>query len=102
MGEAKRRYLTSEGLTRTSITDDDHPNRLVVHTEMDLEPVLDSIARDRALMRNDGDMKLTHRLPLIIYERLKAQGIADDENLFRVWLNSSEATEWRIWEGKSV
>jgi hypothetical protein len=81
---------------------DDASSRFTVHHQQDVEPILDSIARDREVMRNDGDFKLTHRIPTVIYEELQRQGIADDPDLFKIWLNSSEATPWRIWEGKTV
>jgi hypothetical protein len=83
------------------IFDEGSPQFTVRHSQ-DVEPILDSVARDREIMRNDGDFKLTHRIPTVIYEELQRAGIADDPRLFRIWLNSSEATPWRIWEGKTV
>ena len=44
--------------------------------------------------------KLTHRIPTVIYEELQRQGIADDPDLFKAWLNSSDADDWRIWQGR--
>ena len=46
-----------------------------------------------------GVNKLAARIPLTVYEDLKHRGIADDEAKFKAWLNSSEATPWRIWLG---
>ena len=66
----------------------------------DVEPILDSIARDREIMPNTGVNKLTHRIPTVIYEELQRQGIADDPDLFKAWLNSSAADDWRIWKGR--
>jgi hypothetical protein len=71
----------------------------VKHSQ-DVEPILESIARDREIMRNNGDGRLTHRIPTVIYEELQRAGIADDPPLFKVWLNSSEADPWRIWKGQ--
>jgi hypothetical protein len=101
MGEARRRYDARNGVERTLILDNASSMFHVKHTQ-DVEPILDSIARDREVMRNDGDFKLTHRIPTIIYEQLQALGITEDEALFKAWLNSSDATPWRIWEGKTV
>jgi hypothetical protein len=101
VGEARRRYDARNGVERTLILDD-ASSRFTVHHQQDVEPILDSIARDREVMRNDGDFKLTHRIPTVIYEELQRQGIADDPDLFKIWLNSSDATPWRIWEGKTV
>jgi hypothetical protein len=99
MGEARRRYDARNGVQRTLITDDATPGVFHVKHSQDVEPILDSIARDREIMRNDGDFKLTHRIPTVIYEQLQRQGIADDPDLFKAWLNSSEANPWRIWKG---
>ncbi len=91
--------MARDGVARTSIVDDGAPNRLVVHTQQDLEPILDGIARDRETMRH-GYNKLAARLPMVIVENLIERGIYGDEDRFRAWLNSSEATPWRIWKGR--
>ena len=102
MGEARRRYSAANGVVRTILTDDATPDVFHVKHTQDVSPILDSIARDREVMRNDGDFKLTHRIPTVIYEELQRAGIADDPDLFKAWLNSSDADPWRIWEGKRV
>jgi hypothetical protein len=89
-----------EGVERTIITNDLDPGVFHVKHSQDIEPILDSIARDREIMRNDGENKLTHRIPTVIYEELQRAGIADDPDLFKVWLNSTEADPWRIWKGR--
>ena len=98
MGEARRRYQNRDGVARTLITDTDRPDRFIVQTTMDVEPVLDSIARDREIMPH-GVNKLAARLPMFIYEDLKHRGILDDEDAFKRWLNGPEAAPWRIWKG---
>jgi hypothetical protein len=100
MGEQKRRYSARGGIVRTILTDDATPDVFHVKHSQDVEPILDSIARDREIMRNDGDSRLTHRIPTVIYEELQRAGIADDPPLFKAWLNSSEADPWRIWKGQ--
>jgi hypothetical protein len=100
MGEARRRYSARGGIERTIITDDADPSKFYVHHQQDVEPILESIARDREIMRNNGDGRLTHRIPTIVYEELQRAGIADDPPLFKTWLNSSEADPWRIWNGR--
>ena len=100
MGEARRRYSARGGVVRTILTDDADPSKFHVHHRQDVEPILDSIARDREIMPNTGANKLTHRIPTVIYEELQRAGIADDEQLFKAWLNSSEADPWRIWKGR--
>ena len=100
MGEAKRVYRARDGVVRTFIKDEDQPFAFTVQTTSDIEPVLDSIARDQEIMSQRGPNKLAARLPLFIYEQLQRDGIADDPDLFRIWLNSSEAAPWRIWKGQ--
>ena len=99
MGEARRRYDARNGVTRTAIYDD-AASTFTVHHQQDVDPILDSIARDRETMANTGANKLTHRIPTVIYEELQRAGIADDEQLFKAWLNSSDADPWRIWKGR--
>ena len=100
MGEQKRRYMARDGFARTSIVDDEVPDRLVVLTSQDLEPILDSIARDREIMPH-GTNKLAARLPMIVVEDLIRRGIYGDEDAFKRWLNGPEATPWRIWRGRA-
>jgi hypothetical protein len=96
MGEARRRYLARDGVARSTIADGDG---FVIHTQMDVEPVLDSIARDREIMPNSGDNKLLGRLPMIVVEDLIRRGIYDDPDAFDRWWNTIEANPWRIWKG---
>ena len=77
---------------------DDTSTQFHVKHEQDVEPILDSIHRDREIMPH-GENKLAARIPTVIYEELQRQGIADDPDLFKAWLNSSDAEPWRIWKG---
>ncbi len=99
MGEQKRRYDARNGVERTIISDD-ASDVFHVHHQQDVEPILDSIARDREIMPNTGENKLAARIPTVIYEELERQGIVDNEALFKAWLNSSDAAPWRIWKGR--
>ena len=99
MGEARRRYDVRNGVERTLILDD-ASSVFHVHHRQDVEPILDSIARDREIMSNTGQNKLAARIPTIIYEELQRKGITEDEQLFKAWLNSSDAAPFRIWRGR--
>ena len=99
MAESRRRYMARDGFARTSIVDEEVPDRLVVKTSQDLEPILDGIARDRETMRH-GTNKLAARLPMVIVEDLIHRGIYTDEDRFKAWLNGPEATPFRIWRGQ--
>ena len=96
MGEARRKYIERDGVSRSTIYQD---GQLRVGASQDVEPILDGIARDRETMRHGVD-KLAARIPLVIYEDLTRRGIIDDEVLFKKWLNSYEAAPWRIWKGE--
>ena len=103
MGEQRRRYDARGGVSRTLITDDSAPGVFHVKHSQDVE--LDPstpIARDREIMPNHDGARTNslHRIPTVIYEELQRQGIADDPDLFKAWLNSSAADEWRIWKGR--
>lgn len=75
------------------------PTFTVKHSQ-DVEPVLESIKRDQEIMPMNGVNKVAARIPTVIYEELQRQGIADDPDLFKAWLNGPEAAHWRIWKGR--
>jgi hypothetical protein len=101
MGEARRRYIARDGVARRTLFDSERPDGFVIHTAMDVEPVLDSIARDREIMPNNGRFgRVEGRLPLIIVEDLIRRQIYDDPDAFNRWWRSNEANPWRIWGGK--
>jgi hypothetical protein len=91
-------YEDRNGVRRTLIADDEWPDRFVVKTSQDLEPILESVARDRELMANTGVNKLAARVPVSIYERSIHEQWSEDD--WKRWLNSSEAEPFRIWKGK--
>jgi hypothetical protein len=97
MGEAKRKYVARDGFARRTIVDGDN---LVIHTRMDVEPVLESIARDREIMPMNGPNKLLGRLPMIVVEDLIRRGIYYDRDAFDRWWNTIEANPWRIYQGR--
>ena len=93
-------YADANGVQRTLIADNERPDQFVVKTSQDVEPILDSVARDRETMAHNGVNKLAARIPTIIYEDLIQRGVADDEDAFKAWLNSPEAEPFRIWRGR--
>ncbi len=99
MGESRRRYDARNGVERTIISDDSS-SVFHVHHQQDVEPILESIARDREDMLQTGANKLAARIPTVIYEELQRAGIADDPDRFKAWLNSPDAAPWRIWKGR--
>jgi hypothetical protein len=91
-------YELRNGVRRTLIADDERPDQFVVNTEQDLEPVLESVARDRELMANNGVNKLAARIPVSIYERSVHEQWSESD--WKRWLNSAEAEPFRIWKGR--
>lgn len=91
-------YADANGVRRTLIADDERPDQFTVRTEQDIEPVLDSVARDRELMANSGANKLAARIPVAIYERAVHEEWS--EATWKRWLNSAEAEPFRIWKGR--
>jgi hypothetical protein len=91
-------YQDANGVRRTLIADDERPDLFVVNTEQDLEPVLESVARDRELMANNGVNKLAARIPVSIYERSVHEQWSESD--WKRWLNSAEAEPFRIWRGR--
>jgi hypothetical protein len=77
------------------IADDERPDQFVVKTSQDLEPILDSVARDRELMANNGDNVLLGRVPVHVYERAVHEQW--EESDWRKWWNG-EGRAFRIWK----
>jgi hypothetical protein len=98
MSERQRIYRDADGIRRTLIWDDEDPDQVTVRTQQDVEPVLDSVERDRAIMKHDGVNKLLARIPISIFER-SVHEEWDDGDWAR-WLNSFEAAPFRIWRGR--
>jgi len=96
--ERSRVYHDAYGVRRTLIADDERPDRFVVNTAQDVEPVLASVERDRAIMAHDGVNKLLARIPVSIFERSVHEQW--DEGDWKKWLNSSEAAPFRVWPGR--
>jgi hypothetical protein len=91
-------YEDANGVRRTLIADDERPDQFTVKTEQDIEPLLESVARDRETMAHNGVNKLAARIPVSIYERSVHEEWSEAD--WKRWLNSSEAAPFRIWKGR--
>ena len=98
MTERRTTYRNADGVRRTLITDDERPEDFTVHTQQDIEPILDSVERDRETMSHNGVNKLLARIPIEVYERSVREQW--DERAWALYLNSSEAAPFRIWQGR--
>jgi predicted transcriptional regulator YheO len=95
--ETRRLYMVRDGIVRETLYDDSE-GRLVVSAQQYLDEIIEGIARDRENMRKT-EFKKVATLPAIVVENLTKRGIYDDRDAFDKWLNSSEATPWRVWRG---
>jgi hypothetical protein len=91
-------YQDANGVRRTLIADDERPDQFVVKTEQDIEPVLESVARDRELMAHNGDNRVIGRFPVEVFERMIHEGWGPDDEAR--YYNSPEAARFRIWKGR--
>jgi hypothetical protein len=80
-------YSDANGVRRTLIADDERPDRFVVKTSQDLEPILDGVARDRELFAHNGHNKVLGRVPVAVYERAVHEQW--DESDWRKWWNGA-------------
>jgi len=94
----KYTYRNSDGVKRTFYVDPDKPYSPLVHTEQNVEELVASVKRDREVMKNNGDSKVVARVPLTVWE--EAHHEQWDDKKWSKYLNSSEARDYRIWEGK--
>lgn len=99
MSERREIYHNQDGVRRTMITDSDHPDRIVVQTEV----IMDGILENNAVMRDLHPRRSTNKLvargiPMTIYEKSMLEGWDEDD--WKKWLNSSEAIPYRIWQGR--
>ena len=96
MSEHRRVYQDAYGVRRTLIWDDETPDEVTVHAEQNLDEILPGIARDRVLLNQRGPNKHLARVPAVHADRVLQM---DDDEL-KAWLNSDEARDYRIWEGR--
>ena len=102
MSERKRIYRDRDGIRRTMIWDDEDPDQVTVLTEQDIEPILDSVARDREIMLNNGPNKVLGRPPVAVYERAVHEQW--DERDWTRWWNGQGPSDlpngraFRIWK----
>jgi hypothetical protein len=87
-------YHDADGVRRTLIIDDERPGVVVVHTQQDLEPILDAVHRDRELFAHNGPNKVIGYVPVFAAERAVLEGW--DERDWSKWWNG-EGRAFRVW-----
>lgn len=96
--ESKVVYRNSDGVRRTSIVDTENPWVLKVLTEVNMDPVLEGIKRDRELQPQRSVNKVVARVPMTVME----QSIHEqwDEAKWKQWLNDPDNAAFRVWQGR--
>ena len=92
-------YRNSDGVRRTFIVDDEHPDRLVTKTEV----VMDGVIETNKIMRELQPQKSTNKLvargiPMTVYERSIHEQWDDKD--WDKWLNDPDNAMFRVWEGR--
>jgi hypothetical protein len=99
MTEVKNVYRNADGVRRTSIWDDENPNQITVHTEIDLTQAIENNKALRELHPRRSTNKLVARgVPLTVAE----QAIREqwDDNDWKRWLNDPDNAAFRVWQGR--
>jgi hypothetical protein len=85
MPETKRVYYAKNGIIRTMLTDDEYPDRVVVRTSQDVEPILESAAARRDNHDPRRDMWGVGMVPVAVWE--KSVHEQWDEGDWKKWWN---------------
>lgn len=99
MAEVKRVYHDQDGVRRTSIWDDERPYELTVHTQVDMDRVIENNKIMRELQPARSTNKLVARgVPMTVVE----QSIREqwDDGDWKKWLNDPDNRAFRVWEGQ--
>jgi hypothetical protein len=101
MAQQRHYYHDRDGVRRSLIWEDDEPDKFVVHTEQDLEPLIELIAIEREVMRNNGPNKLLGHVPVCVAERAVHEQWGEDD--WRKWWNGQGPDDlpngraFRVW-----
>lgn len=98
--ESKIVYRNSDGVRRTALVDHENPNKFTVHTEVDMEQVLDGIQRAREAELSDRfkTNRLLARVPMTVYEQSLLENWDDAD--WTKWLNDPDNRHFRVWPGR--
>lgn len=92
-------YHHADGVKRTSISDSSNPDRLIVHTEVEMDQILENNKIMRELQPRNAVNKLVARgIPMTVVEKSMLEGW--DDNDWKKWLNDPDNKAFRIWEGQ--
>lgn len=97
--EVKKTYRKSDGVTRTMIWEDDDPEIVHVHTEVDLTQAIENnkILSDLHPRRSTNKL-IARGVPLTVYEQSVQEDWDDDR--WKRWLNDPDNAAFRVWKGQ--
>ncbi len=100
MAQHKVLYRNSDGVRRTSITNDDRPGEISVYTEVEADAILKSIeeAREVVALTPRSMNKHLARVPMTVYETSVVEQW--DEAKWKKWLNDPDNAAFRVWQGR--
>lgn len=100
MPEHKILYHNRDGVKRTMIADTETPDKFTVHTSVEMDRVLESIAEAQEVEAGKVRPINRHlaRVPMTVYE----QSIVEkwDDKRWAQWLNDPDNSAFRVWRGQ--
>lgn len=91
-------YQDSFGVKRTMLSDREQSGSVIVHTEVQMDAVLDSIKRDQDAIKPGSVNKVLARVPLTVFEQSMLEGWDDED--WKKWLNDPDNSMFRVWRGR--
>lgn len=100
----RRRITRADPLARYehNLWRSDDGDTLVAETRQDIDPILEEnqmLRNQRSGFKGDGFHHVAS-IPIVVYEQLLKEGIAQDEDRFKAWLNRSDSDVFRTLKGK--
>lgn len=96
--ESRIVYRNSDGVKRTALVDYEQPHKFTVHTEVEMDEVLEGIKRARESVVPGSTNKLVARIPMTVYEQSLLEQW--DEADWKKWLNDPDNAAFRVWQGR--
>lgn len=99
MTEIKRVYRNSDGVRRTMIWEDDAPEIVHVHTQVDMTQALENNKVMRELHPRRSTNKLLARgVPLTVAEQAMREQWSEAD--WARWLDDPDNAAFRVWHGR--
>jgi len=93
----KRTLISHKDNLRSEFVTEDE--KMVMHTVQDVSKTLNYV-KQLEEQKPGKDLRHVAEVPLVIYEKAKLEGWADDPKAWKKWLNAPENKPFRTWKGK--